>query len=56
MKTYPVAEHEHMINGVPGRMFAIHRPQEVRDSSGQTWPLGQWLDGPFKREVFKCAE
>ena len=27
---YPIAEKIHAINGVPGRMFAIHAPQVVR--------------------------
>lgn len=27
---YPISEHPHTINGVPGRMHIIHAPQEVR--------------------------
>jgi len=30
MKTYPILEKEHKINGVNGRMFAIQEPQEIR--------------------------
>jgi len=40
MTTYPIAEHEHTINGVTGRMFTIHAPQEVRGNMvhrNQTW-------------------
>jgi hypothetical protein len=28
--TYPIAEHPHAINGVSGRMYPIHAPQEIR--------------------------
>jgi hypothetical protein len=37
---YPIQEHEHSINGVPGRMFTVHAPQEVRGNlvhRNQTW-------------------
>lgn len=41
MSTYPIQEHEHTINGVPGRMFTFHEPQEVRGGNlvprNQTW-------------------
>jgi hypothetical protein len=45
MKTviYPVQEHAHAINGVPGRMSTIHEPQEVRGNMvhrNQTWKSG----------------
>ena len=30
MMNYPIAEHEHKIKGVSGRMFAIQAPQEIR--------------------------
>jgi len=37
---YPIQEHEHSINNVPGRMFTVHEPQEVRGNKvhrNQTW-------------------
>jgi len=37
---YPIAEHAHSINNIPGRMFTIHAPQEVRCAlvhRNQTW-------------------
>ena len=37
---YPITEHEHTINGVPGRMFTVHEPQEVCGRlvhRNQTW-------------------
>lgn len=37
---YPINEHEHAINGVNGRMFAVHAPQDVRGNMvhrNQTW-------------------
>lgn len=37
---YPIEEHTHSINGVPGRMFAIQEPQDVRGNlvyRGQKW-------------------
>ena len=40
MKTYPIPEHQHTINGVSGRMFAIQEPQEIRGKMvyrGQKW-------------------
>lgn len=40
MTTYPVLEHAHSINGVPGRMFTVHEPQLVRGRlvyRNQTW-------------------
>lgn len=40
MRHYPIDEHEHNINGVPGRMFTVHEPQEVRGNlvhRNQTW-------------------
>lgn len=40
MKTYPIQEHAHTINNVPGRMFTIHEPQSVRGNMvhrNQTW-------------------
>lgn len=38
--TYPIQEHTHTINGVPGRMHTIHEPQNVRGNlvhRNQTW-------------------
>lgn len=40
MRQYPIHEHEHTINGVPGRMYTIHEPRELRDNMvhrNQTW-------------------
>jgi hypothetical protein len=40
MTTYPIAEHEHAINNVPGRMYTVHEPQEIRGNMvhrNQTW-------------------
>ncbi|OHD23499.1 MAG: hypothetical protein A2Y38_12105 [Spirochaetes bacterium GWB1_59_5] len=41
MKTiYPINEHQHTINNVPGRMYTIHGPQSVRGNMvhrNQTW-------------------
>jgi hypothetical protein len=37
---YPIDEHTHSINNVPGRMFTIHAPQEIRGNMvhrNQTW-------------------
>jgi len=37
---YPIQEHAHTINGVPGRMHTIHAPQRVRGNlvhRNQTW-------------------
>ena len=46
---YPIQEHEHTINNVPGRMFTIHEPQEVRSNMvhrNQTWKsLSRPVDG-----------
>lgn len=49
MKTYPIVEHEHTINGVPGRMFTVHEPQLVRGNMvhlNQTWKsFSRKIDG-----------
>lgn len=40
MNIYPIAESAHAINGVPGRMYAIHAPQDARGRMvhrGQKW-------------------
>lgn len=46
MTAYPIAERAHAINGVPGRMYAIHEPQTVR---GRLVHRGQkWVSEPRK--------